>query len=391
MRKKILFVPSWFPSEDDPISGVFIEEQAVALSKEHDVVVLLPKMAAWRNVLKSNAPDRSAKKQQSGLTVYHEYARPLIPHGGESIDYGTFARAAQKGFKRIASEWGTPDIIHTHVVLPAGWSAYGVAKENGIPIVLTEHSSPFSMHLGTDLSRRLVRETLTGVNQIVAISPALAKQLTDFEPGLEIEVIGESLRTDFFVPGDASKGSIDKDGRTGKSFFVAARLAEQKGLEHLVRAVHLLVEKGLNSFELVIGGDGPDRQKLEDLAQNLGVASYCRFLGGLNRDQVRERMQKCDVFVLSSLHETFGVVVGEAMACGKPVISTRCGGPEFFVNEQNGVLVDVANPQALAGAMEDFIADRLSFDPQTVRASVVNRFSPEAFVRNITAVYERFW
>ena len=387
MRKKILFVPSWYPDEDDPIAGVFIEEQAVALSKEFDVAVLLPKMAAWRNVMKSNAPDKSMKKQQSGLTVYHEYARPLIPHGPESIDYGTFRRAAQKGFKRIVNEWGKPDIIHTHVVLPGGWSALGVAKQNGIPIVLTEHSSPFSMHLGTELSRRLVRETLTGVNQIVAISPALARQLLDFESGLKIEVIGESLRTDFFVPAE----DVDKANRTRKSFFVAARLAEQKGLEHLVRAVHLLVDKGLNSFELVIGGDGPDRQKLEQLVQNLAISSYCRFLGGLNREQVRERMQKCDVFVLSSLHETFGVVVGEAMACGKPVISTRCGGPEFFVNEQNGVLVDVANPRALADAMEDFLLDRLSFDPQRVRASVVNRFSPEAFVKNITAVYERFW
>lgn len=387
MRKKILFIPSWYPNEDDPIAGIFIEEQALALSKEFDVAVLLPKMAAWRNVLKSNAPDKSVKEQQSGLPVYHEYARPLIPHGPESIDYGTFARAAQNGFKRIVNEWGTPDIIHTHVVLPAGWAALGVAKQNGIPIVLTEHSSPFSMHLGTELSRRLVRETLNGVNQIVAISPALAKQLLDFEPSLNIEVIGESLRTDFFVPAE----NVDKAERTGKSFFVAARLAEQKGLEHLVRAVHLLVDKGLNSFELVIGGDGPDRQKLEQLVQNLAVSSYCRFLGGLNREQVRERMQKCDVFVLSSLHETFGVVVGEAMACGKPVISTRCGGPEFFVNEQNGVLVDVANPRALADAMEDFLLDRLSFDPETVRASVVNRFSPEAFVRNITAVYERFW
>jgi L-malate glycosyltransferase len=386
MRKKILFVPSWYPNEEDPIAGVFIEEQAVALSKEFDVAVLLPKMAAWRNVLKSNAPDKSVKEQQSGLTVYHEYARPLIPHGPESIDYGTFARAAQNGFKRIVNEWGRPDIIHAHVVLPAGWSSLGVAKQNGIPIVLTEHSSPFSMHLGTELSRRLVRETLTGVNQIVAISPALATQLLDFEPSLNIEVIGESLRTDFFVPAE----NVDKAERTGKSFFVAARLAEQKGLEHLVEAVHLLVDKGLNSFELVIGGDGPNRQKLEQLVQNLAVSSYCRFLGGLNRDQVRERMQKCDVFVLSSLHETFGVVVGEAMACGKPVISTRCGGPEFFVNEQNGVLVDVANPRALADAMEDFLLDRLSFDPPTIRASVVNRFSPEAFVRNITAVYERF-
>jgi len=386
MKKKILFVPSWFPNPEDPIAGVFIEEQAVALSKEHDVAVLLPKMAAWRNVINPDAPDKSVKKMQSGLPVYHEYARPLIPHGPESIDYNTFARAAQNGFKKVVKEWGTPDIIHTHVVLPAGWSALGVGKKHGIPVVLTEHSSPFSMHLGTELSRKLVRETLTGVDQIVAISPALAKQLTDFELGLSIEVIGESVKTDFFVP-----AGVDKANGTGKSFFVAARLAEQKGLEHLVRAVHVLLDRGLNSFELVIGGDGPDRQKLEQLAETLNVTRYIHFLGGLNREQVRERMQKCDVFVLSSLHETFGVVVGEAMACGKPVISTRCGGPEFIVNEENGVLVDVADPEGLAGAMADFIQDRVSFDPRTVRASVVDRFSPEAFVRNITAVYERFW
>lgn len=387
MKKKILFVPSWYPNPDDPIAGVFIEEQAVALSKEHDVAVLLPKMAAWRNVVKTDAPDKSVTKMQSGLPVYHEYARPLIPHGPESIDYNTFARAAQNGFKKLVKEWGTPDVIHTHVVLPGGWSALGVGKKHGIPVVLTEHSSPFSMHLGTELSRKLVRETLTGVNQIVAISPSLAKTLLDFDPELSIEVIGESVKTDFFVPG----GDIDKANGTGKSFFVAARLAEQKGLEHLVRAVHVLLDSGMNSFELVIGGDGPDRQKLEQLAQTLNVSRYIRFLGGLNREQVRERMQKCDVFVLSSLHETFGVVVGEAMACGKPVISTRCGGPEFIVNEENGVLVDVADPQALAGAMADFIQDRVSFDPRTVRASVVDRFSPEAFVRNITAVYARFW
>ncbi|HEX6044649.1 MAG TPA: glycosyltransferase [Pyrinomonadaceae bacterium] len=386
MRKKILFVPSWYPNPDDPIAGVFIEEQAVALSKEHDVAVLLPKMASWRNVVNPNAPDKSVKKMQSGLPVYHEYTRPLIPHGGETVDYDTFGRAAQKGFKRIVEDWGTPDIIHTHVVLPAGWSALGVGRKYGIPVVLTEHSSPFSMHLGTELSRKLVRETLTNVNQIVAISPSLAKQLTDFEPNLAIEVIGESVKTDFFVP-----AAVDKANGTGKSFFIAARLAEQKGLEHLVRAVHFLLDRGLSSFEMVIGGDGPDREKLEELAKNLNVGNHLRFLGGLNREQVRERMQKCDVFVLSSLHETFGVVVGEAMACGKPVISTRCGGPEFIVNEENGVLVDVADPQALAGAMADFIQGRVNFDAQKVRASVVDRFSPEAFVRNITAVYDRLW
>jgi len=387
MRKKVLFIPSWFPNQEDPISGVFIQEQAVALSKYHDVVVLIPGMAAWRNVANRKATDRSSKESQVGLTVYREFARPLIPHGPESIDYGTFARAAENGFKKIVKEWGTPDIIHTHVVLPAGWSAMKVAKRYGIPIVLTEHSSPFSMHLGTELSRKLVRETLTSVTRLIAISPSLAKQLTDFHPGLQIDVIGESVKTDFFVP---TTGASRRNG-SGKSFFVAARLSEQKGLDHLIKAVHLLKEKGVNSFDLVIGGDGPDRQKLEQLAANLGIAERCRFIGALNREQVRDEMQKCDVFVLSSLHETFGVVVGEAMACGKPVISTRCGGPEFIVTEDNGVLVDVADAQALADAMSDFIAGRKHFDSQTVRDSVVNRFSPEMFAKNASAVYEQLW
>lgn len=385
MKKKILFIPSWYPGEKDPIAGVFIQEQAIALAKKYDVAVLVLGMAAWRNVLAEK--DRSSVANQAGLRVYREFARPLIPHGPESVSYGTFARAAESGFKKLVREWGRPDVIHAHVVLESGWAAWRLAQKQRIPIVLTEHSSPFSMHLGTELSRRLVRETLTNVNRVIAISPALAKELVDFQPGLQIEIIGESVRTDFFVPPE----HIDEEKRTGKRFFVAARLAKQKGLENLIEAVHLLRQNGLNSFELVIGGDGPDREKLEQLAKTLDVAEYCRFLGGLNREQVREKMQNCDVFVLSSLHESFGVVLGEAMACGKPVISTRCGGPEFVVNEDTGVLVEVGKPSALADAMTDFIKDRVSFNPQAVRNSVVDRFSPDAFVRNVSAVYEQVW
>src|SRR5215216_2859590 len=122
MRKKILIIPSWYPDARDPISGIFIQEQAVALSKQYDVTVLVPGMAAWRNVVNRKTDDRSVKESQAGLTVYREFARPLIPHGPESIDFGTFARAAESGFRKITSEWGTPDLIHAHVVLPGGWS-----------------------------------------------------------------------------------------------------------------------------------------------------------------------------------------------------------------------------------------------------------------------------
>src|ERR1044071_8101939 len=132
MRKKVLFVPSWFPSPDDPISGIFIQEQAVALSKEFDVRVLIPGMASWRNVMKPSAADRSLKETRAGLTVYREYARPIIPHGPESVDYQTFARATESGFRKLVAEWGRPDVIHAHVVLPAGWSARRLAQRQRI-------------------------------------------------------------------------------------------------------------------------------------------------------------------------------------------------------------------------------------------------------------------
>ena len=166
MKKKILLIPSWYPNEKDPISGIFIQEQAVALSKKYDVAVLIPGMAAWRNVINKTAGDKSIKKIQEGLPVYCEYALALdSSRSGSQSTTTLFAGRLQKGFRRVLKEWGTPDLIHAHVVLPAGWSALKVAKRYGIPIVLTEHSSPFSMHLGTELSRRLVRETLTGVDQ----------------------------------------------------------------------------------------------------------------------------------------------------------------------------------------------------------------------------------
>jgi len=238
------------------------------------------------------------------------------------------------------------------------------------------------MHLDTEVKRELVKKTLTGVNQVVAISPALAEQIKKFVPDLQMKIIGELVSTEFFVP--TPNGNSAHPLR----FFVVARLAEQKGLSYLLRAVELLKKTEARPFELVLGGDGPDRADLERLAAELGIADQCKFLGSLDRAGVKEWMNRSDVFVLSSLHETFGVVVGEAMACGKPVISTRCGGPEFVVTDETGVLVDVASAESLAGAMAEFLGGRVSFDAANIRRSVVERFGADAYLRNITAVYD---
>jgi glycosyltransferase involved in cell wall biosynthesis len=387
--KKVLLVPSWYPSAGNPISGIFIQEQALALANDYDVAVLIPEMARWRNVLRADTEDgrsRSCKSYQEGLPIYREFARPRIPHGPESSAYHTFVRAARSGFQKILKDWGKPDIIHAHVVLPGGWSALNLGKHYSIPVVLTEHSNPFSMHLGTALQRRLVRQTLTDVDRVLPVSPELANQIVSFHPEAKPIVLGNLIRTDFFTP--------SQNGRREHSvfkFLFVGRLSAEKAVDTLIKAAHVLAKRGVVSFKLIVGGDGPDRANLERLTSGLGIGEKCQFLGSLNREEVRRAINECDVLVLPSLNETFGIVVGEAMACGKPVISTRCGGPEFVITDETGVLVEVANPDALADAMSDFISGRVSFDPAALRASIVNRFGPTAFLQNITRVYEELW
>jgi glycosyltransferase involved in cell wall biosynthesis len=100
-------------------------------------------------------------------------------------------------------------------------------------------------------------------------------------------------------------------------------------------------------------------------------------------------MQACDVFVLPSLVETFGVVVIEAMACGKPVIATTCGGPENFLLSEHGILVPPGDPEALASAMSLILSKLADYNPSSIRRYALTNFGSETFAENIIGIYEK--
>jgi glycosyltransferase involved in cell wall biosynthesis len=304
------------------------------------------------------------------------------------LAYQRLLKLVEKDFIKLSTQWGKPDLIHAHVVLPGGWITVQLGRRHGIPVVLTEHSGPFSMQLQTASQRRWVSETLTQADGLIAVSPALAQQIRAFRDDVAIHVIGNLIKTDFFTP--AQKFEAKSPGTTTR-FLSVGLLTWQKGISYLLQAAQQLLQRQITSFEIIIGGNGPERRRLESLAQNLGLNDRCWFLGLLSPAEVKHWMQQCDVFIMSSLHETFCIVLGEAMACGKPVIATRSGGPEFVVTRETGVLVEPANPTALADAMQDFMASKLKFDSQRLRQRVIERFGEEIFLRQISAVYEQIW
>jgi L-malate glycosyltransferase len=387
MRRKVLVLPSWYPNRIYPFSGSFVQDQARAISRIYDVAVLHPQWFGCRDMLTYQLGQRSGNEKETGFTVCRERALVPLPRQFK-LGYHLYFRAAKRGFERMLSAWGKPDLIHAHVVLPAGWAASILGRRYGISVVLTEHSGPFSMHLRSKGQEQLVRETLSHIDQVIAVSPSLEKEIQTFHRGAETRVVGNVIRTDFFRPlKEKSQRAMARSLR----FFSVALLSEQKGMRYLIEAMHLLARQGVTSFELIIGGDGPARGGLEELVKNFGLGDRCRVLGILTPLEVRNWIQQTDVFVLPSLGETFGIVLAEAMACGKPVIATRCGGPEFVVTQETGLLVDVANARALADAMHQFVTERVMFNPDLIRKSVVERYGEEAFLSAIANIYEELW
>lgn len=138
--------------------------------------------------------------------------------------------------------------------------------------------------------------------------------------------------------------------------LTVAKLYPRKGLDILIQAVHQL--SATTAIRFVIAGDGPEQERLQSLAAQLGVQERIVFLGDVGSDQIPALMQHCEFFVLPSRSEPFGIVLLEAMTFGKAVVATNVGGiPEFVKHGINGLLTGPEDSATLAHHIERLIND----------------------------------
>lgn len=155
-----------------------------------------------------------------------------------------------------------------------------------------------------------------------------------------------------------STGTLKKFGLYGRRFFLSiGRLVDiEKGFSVLIGAFSLLVNKGCD-LDLVVAGDGPDKEMLLKYSVKLGVKDRVHFLGSVASSDLSDLYEACEVFVHPSRLEAFGLVVLEAISLGKPVVATKTGGiPEIIEDGRNGILVD-GKPDALASGIEMLLSN----------------------------------
>jgi glycosyltransferase involved in cell wall biosynthesis len=389
----IFIIPSWYPSSSCPLSGVFTNEQVRAIAElSNDVRVIVSLWGHDDSYLDTRRPwvwPRrilwGLKQQRNRITLrngVHEVFNPQItwsvrlPFGGarQIIDVN------RRNFVLAQEKFGPIDLIHAHVSYPAGYVAALLAKEFGLPYVITEHMSPFPfpplMKNGQPI--REIRHAFEHAAASIAVSPSLAKRVASFGYPMP-RVVPNMVDERSFALGEPKSEKI--------VFFTLCGITEQKGVDHLLEAIALWNPPS-DSYEFRIGGVGPKRKHYQAMANALGLGDHVKWLGAVSRDDAPELFRQCHIYVMPSRHETFGVVYAEAIACGKPIIATRCGGPEFIVNDGNGLLVDVGDVSALSQAMQKLATNWAHYNSGSIRRNFEKRFSRHAVVSQLREVYD---
>jgi teichuronic acid biosynthesis glycosyltransferase TuaC len=378
----VLVVATWYPSASYPVGGIFVAAQVEALRSRYDVAVVAPDARGPRKLLAR--PVRAVTPSPGD--PFRPIARSWIPRSPRSTG-SAYEAAVERTYRRIVRESGRPDVIHAHVTFPGGYAAATVGERHGIPVVLTEHAGPFSLLLTSPFAADAIHWTLGHASRVIAVSPSLRDEILRFAPGCPVDVVGNVIDTAFFAPGDPDPAGSRTPPERPLRVLTVGLAAPQKGVDVLLDSIHVLTGTGV-AVELVVAGDGRARAPLEAQSRRLTIDDRCRFVGNVSRSDVRGYLRWCDLYVSASRHESFGVAIAEALACERPVVVTRSGGPESFVEPEYGVIVQPDDPTALADAIRGIASGTVHLDGAIGRKRIAERFGRDAFLENIGRIYD---
>jgi glycosyltransferase involved in cell wall biosynthesis len=294
-------------------------------------------------------------------------------------------------YNRYENKYGKPDLVLAHSVTWAGYAAYLIGSEHGIPYLIVEHRSFFVWN--TESARLMVKpyyipffkKAYTHCEKLVLVSESQRRGIEALVPSAagRIVVIPNMIREDMFLPPGEPRG-----GDPFK-FLWAGRLEHVKGVDLLLEAVNLLSARSNRNFSVRLAGKGSLREELEHHVKKLGIGNIVVFLGRLSREKMQLEMQGADCFVLPSRFEAFGVALIEAMATGLPVIATRSGGPDTLVNPGSGLLVDCEDVEGLAGAMEEIMNHVNDYPGDKIRTLALSHFGESRVMEQYNRLFLR--
>ncbi|MGD6795834.1 glycosyltransferase [Metabacillus indicus] len=289
------------------------------------------------------------------------------------------------------------DLVHVHDWLTAG-AGRSVREVWGVPLAATIHATeigrngpactPLQKHITME-EKRLVKES----DRVIVCSQYMKKQAED-----QLEMVPGKSAVIYNGINPLKSNMNDKNSKNKKPLFLsgepyifaAGRLVPEKGFGVLLAAMPEILKR-FPEIRLIIAGDGPYRSEYEKLAKELNVQNHVIFLGFLDDAPLHIFFKNCEMTVVPSLYEPFGMISLESMAACKLTIASDTGGlKEIIRHRENGLLFERGNSEALTSAILEALTNKIWADRLAKEglSDVSRRFSYDLFAEQVIEEYE---
>ena len=304
-----------------------------------------------------------------------------------------------------------PDLIESSDPYQIGWKAIAAGRALKVPVVGFYHShfpeaylrgsAKFLGKRGTQramkLTRAYVRKLYNHFQATLVPSETLGDLLSKW--GVRnVRAVRLGVNTSVFKPVPDDKAATRQSLRVGRGqalLLYAGRLTSEKNTQTLFQAFEILGQRGHNKFHLLVIGDGPQRGKLQKLQRRSGNISWISYCA--DSSELARYYRAADLFVHPGVQETFGLVALESQACGTPVVGIRGSYMDRIICHDQSSWAGENSPEALADAIEDFSAKKLSTLGKTAAGTTERLYNwasvfEELFCiyREVRANYRRF-
>ena len=307
-----------------------------------------------------------------------EVVRKWFPRKRTPAGWAAHTLATVPHYMRLARH---ADILHAQTFASA-LPGMRARRRFGHPLVITLHTSHFLKLAKKPAWRPVLRRIVKSADWLLAASEEIRDVALELYRHPRAEALTNGVDTELFAP---HAGGLRR--RERPRIIVPRRLFEKNGVEYFIRAVPLI--RAQMNVDAVLVGDGPERERLERLAGELGVSDSVRFLGRRANEEMPALLADADVAVLPSLMEATSVAALEAMSCGVPVAASCVGGLPEIVDESVGTLFEPADPASLASALVALL-QRADLDAvgRQARQRVVQSWSVARLARRHEEIYE---
>jgi N-acetyl-alpha-D-glucosaminyl L-malate synthase BshA len=319
---------------------------------------------------------------------YHEVSVPTYP----LFDFPPYESALSSTLVDVITNEGL-ELLHVHYAIPHASSAYlanQILRKKGknIPYITTLHGTDITLVGKDKMYESVVTFSINESDAITAVSENLKQEtLSSFDIEKEIHVITNFVDIKRFSQSnkDHFRKMLAPNGE--KILAHVSNFRKVKRVEDVIYTFKKV--RSAIPCKLLMIGDGPERQTMEQLCRELGTCDDIRFLG--KQDKLEEILSITDLFMLPSAYESFGLAALEAMACRVPVISSNAGGiPEINIHGVTGYLTDVGDIESMAKYSLELLRDETKLEQFKENAlNQAQKFHINQIIPLYEALYEK--